>query len=287
LPPVRRAVAGVPGLVDYGAGVGRWDGLGLGSSSGAPPLPPPLGMGGWGCDEGAMPSHFGFGCETSAAPAPPAGYMLAPSQSVGQPFAGGHPQAGAGGQGFDPYLGTGMGSSIDPNRRRVAAEIYWSIRRQAVSIRNYMTQLYQGPKTGREFEDLWTAAEVVDLELDRAYRFGGLPCVNSTLASSDALEHHLSRIGAQIAFLRHRDPRMYRELITCRTPGSSDVIPEWRIREARDASKAEFQEEQRIRGGRPNPKAADDEGGGGAGRRVRFRKKDGATPAAAAAGGAR
>ena len=132
-------------------------------------------------------------------------------------------------------------------------------------------------------------AENVDIEVDQAYRYGGVPWLNYSLNTSDTLEHGLSRIGAQIAYLRTGDNRMYAELTTSKPPGDSDVLPDWALAAARDQSKALFQQHQRAagKGGgenhkqQPNlvpPKEGDD-GKGAARRRKRPQKKGGDPPA--------
>ena len=56
---------------------------------------------------------------------------------------------------------------------------------------------------------VWLGAEIVDLEVDRAYRAGGVEAGHHELAHNDTLEHLLSELGAQLAYLHTGDRRMY------------------------------------------------------------------------------
>ena len=175
--------------------------------------------------------------------------------------------------GLDPYIGSGAATSLPADRRRVAHDTYWAIRRSSQSVRLYMSNYYPGEKNGQTFEDLWLAAELVDCELDRAYRIGGLAGVNGALASNDTLEHLLSRIGAQVALARTGDHGMYRSLLTSRPPGQSDILPEWSLTAARDVAKVQHLQQVRVKGSGP-VHYDDDDVDGGAPRRARRRGND-------------
>ena len=178
----------------------------------------------------------------------------------------------------DKYITGGMGTALDPSVKRIAAETYWALRRASPSVCLYMTNHYKGARTGREFEDLYMAAEIVDAEVDRAYRLGGMPGVDLVLQTSDTLEFALGRIGNQISWLIHKDPRMYEEMRISRLPGSTDVLPQWRLAEGREAAKQGYLQDGRVSGkGRGRGYGDDDEGDGGARRRNRGRGKTDAT----------
>eukprot|EP00969_Alexandrium_andersonii_P134864 5966575-Alexandrium_andersonii.AAC.1 len=66
--------------------------------------------------------------------------------------------------------------------------------------------MFYPDKKSKLFRELWQAAEMIDIELERGHAQGGLPQVLNLLASSDILEHLLSRIGAEQAFAIHKDP---------------------------------------------------------------------------------
>ena len=74
-----------------------------------------------------------------------------------------------------------MGSSFDPNRRRLAKEIYWNLRRCARSVRAYMTDQFSGKRSGVLFQELYLAAENVDLLVSDAWNQGGTTAVNYLL----------------------------------------------------------------------------------------------------------
>ena len=151
-----------------------------------------------------------------------------------------------------------------PGRRRVGSEIYWTIRRSSSNVRAYLTSYFPGERTSKAFGDLWLVAEMIDIECDSAYRAGGMASLQCALAYSDTLEHCLSRLGAEVAFLLHKDPRMYQDLLTAKPPGQSDLMPDWAITSARDQSKAAFLEAGRVKGGNNKGGAvheSDEEGG--------------------------
>ena len=141
----------------------------------------------------------------------------------------------------------GWGSSIDPHRARVSTETYWAIRRCSTNVRSWMTVRYPGKKGGR-YADLYTLAEMVDIGCDAAYQRGGLPALAVHLATDDNVEHMLSRIGAEVALCRSGDITAFQDLLTSRPPGNSDILPHWRLGEARDYSKQLHL--QRARAGR-------------------------------------
>ena len=172
-----------------------------------------------------------------------------------------------------------------PDRRRVAPETYWAIRRSSQNVRCYMSMHYPGKKD-RTYQDLWLTAEMIDLEVDRAYQWGGLPGLQHALATSDSLEHMLSRIGAEIALHRTGDARMFADLLTSKPPGDSDILPTWALNAACDVSKALHQQASRVRGGgrRAEPDSDDEPGGGGTKKRKRKKPKAKAMSAVAVGG---
>ena len=123
-------------------------------------------------------------------------------------------------------------------------------------MRNYLSQMYQGPRSSQEFSDLWMLAEMLDGQLDIAYRHGGKPAVDWLLVHDDACEHALSRIGAQVAYLRSGDRRVYDAIVTSKPPGESDILPSWALEEARTHSTAMWKQDQRVTGkSSPTPAA--------------------------------
>jgi len=102
-------------------------------------------------------------------------------------------------------------------------------------------------------------AELVDLEVDKAYRAGGIPMLNWTLATNDSLEHLLSRLGAEIVLQRTGDKASYEELVSVKPPGECDVLPERSVVAARDRAKAAYLQSQRLKNGKVWDKESDDD----------------------------
>ena len=163
----------------------------------------------------------------------------------------GPPPGPQGPPGQDPYLAGGWGSSIGPHRRRVAFETYWELRRQAQNIRSYLAQHYKGSMATQKYADLWTMGEILDGQLDNAYRTHGVDGVNHILWYDDLAEHIMARLGAQIAYLRCGDRRVYDAIVTAKPPGESEILPSWALAEARDHSKALYNQECRVSGKAP------------------------------------
>eukprot|EP00969_Alexandrium_andersonii_P208228 9197928-Alexandrium_andersonii.AAC.1 len=78
--------------------------------------------------------------------------------------------------------------------------------------------MFYPDKKSKLFRELWQAAEMIDVELERGHAQGGPPRVLDLLATSDILEHLLSRLGAEQAYAIHKDPVMYEELLTAKSP---------------------------------------------------------------------
>ena len=177
-----------------------------------------------------------------------------PVPQGGPPGGGGGPP-GPSGPARDPYLTGGWGSSVPADRKRVAKDTYWAIRLRATSCRNYVMQCCSFDKKSQLQTELWQAAEIVDLEVDRVYQEGqrrlppqGKQAIDAFLDTSDAMEHLLSRIGAEVSFKLTGDAKMYRELLSCKNPMASEILPEWALAGARDASKQMYQQAQRVGG---------------------------------------
>ena len=172
---------------------------------------------------------------------------------------------------MDPYLDQGLGSSLDPGRRRTAKAVYWNIRRYARSVRAFITDHYKkNPQMQRE---LYLLAEGIDLVVAKAWAQGGTTMIDVELDNNDLLEHNLSKISAETTFAITGDTRMRDEMTTCRTPGAAHVAPEGELARARDMSKALYQQAQRTsgRGGGGGGDQSDD----GAPKRARRRNRRG------------
>ena len=116
-------------------------------------------------------------------------------------------------------------------------------------MRNYISTHYQGEKKGEKYHHLWTQCEMIDLEVDTAYRSGGVARADWLLENNDSLEHMLARVGAEVAYCKYKGRNMFNELLTSKPPGDADILPGWSLAASRDASKQLHQQEARNRDG--------------------------------------
>ena len=119
---------------------------------------------------------------------------------------------------------------------------------------------------GTKYHDLGCFAELVDLETAEAYLQGGMAWLNYTLATSDRLEHALSRLGAEFALQQAGDYTMFKALLSSRPPGDEHALPAWAINAAWSQSKLEHEQAAWPKAGTP---AGDRVEGGAVGRRLR------------------
>jgi hypothetical protein len=153
--------------------------------------------------------------------------------------------AGSPGGGGDPYL-HGLGATELPDSyRRMGNEIYWTIRRTARSIVEYLERTYPGDKQDAGYFHLLTLGQNADTTLERQYRQFGLQGVCDALASDNTVEVSLNTIGATYHALLHGDPEGAQEPLAFRPPGSGGLLPTWAVADARAASKAGYQEHER------------------------------------------
>ena len=143
--------------------------------------------------------------------------------------------------------------------------------------RHYLGQHYPGEKHGARYQDLWLACESIDIMIHEAWLWQGTPGINYALETNDALEHLLSRLGAEINYQNNKDFTAYQDMLTSKPPGADDIAPSWKVQQSRDVSKTLYQQNVRNRktgGGQDS----DDEDDGGRRRRRNTKKKQGATP---------
>jgi hypothetical protein len=234
-----------------------------------------------------MAMHEAPGFTTPASPAGPhprwnqpgaPAHITAPPPPAFQPQTAGVP---------DPYSGGRWTNSIAPSHKRIASETYWHMRGAAANIREWMALHYTGTRGGQEWSDLWVIAESIDLTLEQYHSQGGYQAVCSALDTDDRLEHWLSRLGSQIAFLLTGDSAMRKELQTSKAPGEAHVLPQWALSSALDTTKALFQQKGRVGAGRGRGKGGDAAAEEGGDRRAKRRAGKGAastpTPPGAAA----
>ena len=151
------------------------------------------------------------------------------------------------------------------------------MRRASTSVRSYLDSNWAGTRnSGTKYTDLWTFAELVDLELAQCHATGGVAAVNYALAYSDRIEHALARLGAEFSLQNTGDWTMFEAMLTALPPGQGHVMPDWALKQARDVSKVEHQQQAWLRG-----EVVTDDGvsGGGGNRRRRNPKAKAKTDA--------
>ena len=183
--------------------------------------------------------------------------------------------AAVGNPALDPYQNPTWASVVPSSHKRVAAEVYWKMRASAPTVRQWMSAFYPGSKTEQLWADLYQVAQNVDLTLQMAWDTGGYAGVCTALESDDRVEVGLSRIGAEINYIRTGEKSMREALQAGMPPGFGDIMPAWAVESAQASSKALFQQRGRVCGrGRGSGMDGDSDDGGG-GRRPRRRRAPG------------
>lgn len=120
-----------------------------------------------------------------------------------------------------------------------------------------MTDQFVGKRSGLLWKELYLAAENIDLLAAEAWNFGGLPALDAMLDRSDVCEHGLTRLAAEVSYLMTGDAIMRDEMLSCRPPGAAHLVPDSELIRARDLSKQQYLQQQRVK---YNPRAKDGEG---------------------------
>lgn len=130
--------------------------------------------------------------------------------------------------------------------QRAAPELYRNIRAEGVgSVRQWVNEQHAGleAKSSTQFQDLFTAATIIDFELAGCRSESELM---ARLATSDTLEIHLRKLGAFIYFRRTKDKTGANRMLGIRAPGSgTDIAPKWMLDDANTHSKTEYQRVER------------------------------------------
>ena len=135
---------------------------------------------------------------------------------------------------------------LPADMQRAAPELYRNIRAEGVSsVRQWVNEQHAGleAKSTSQFQDLFTAATIIDFELAGCRSEGELM---SRLATSDTLEIHLRKLGAFIYFRRTKDKTGASRMLGVRAPGTNaDIAPKWMLDDANTHSKTEYQRLER------------------------------------------
>jgi hypothetical protein len=82
---------------------------------------------------------------------------------------------------------------------------------------------------GRAREEGVLAAQIVDLEVAKAFKKGRIAEVNTELKTSDTLEHCLSTLAAMQSYNIHWDAEAYRAMRTAKNQEEADMAPSYEI----------------------------------------------------------
>ena len=110
--------------------------------------------------------------------------------------------------------------------QRAGPELYRNIRAEGVSsVRQWVNEQHAGleAKSTTQFQDLFTAATIIDFELAGCRSESELM---AKLATSDTLEIHLRKLGAFIYYRRTKDKTGANRMLGVRAPGTNaDMRP--------------------------------------------------------------
>lgn len=141
--------------------------------------------------------------------------------------------------------------------QRAGPEIYRNIRSEGVSsVRQWVNEQHPTleQKSSPQYQDLFTTATIIDFEVADCRTEGMLM---QKIATSDALEIHLRKLGAFIYLRRTKDKTGANRILGVKAPGTNtDIAPKWLLDDANLHSKTEFQRQER------GAKASKYEGGG-------------------------
>ena len=150
---------------------------------------------------------------------------------------------------------------LPPDMQRAGPELYRNIRSEgAASVRQWISDQHPSLESRQTpaFQDLFTAASIVDFELGDCKTE---MAIMQKLGTSDTLEIQLRKLGAFIYYRRTKDKTGANRMLGIRTPGSgADIAPKWMLDDANAHSKVEYQRTERGHkmnrfdgGGNPGP----------------------------------
>ena len=120
-------------------------------------------------------------------------------------------------------------TGLAPNFKRASSEIYRSLRQRGhSSVRDYLSQNFNGNRTPGTWSDLWTLAVQLDYSIAASHRLGGDEGVFRLLATSDECEVGLRRPAAYVFEDRTNDSVVARIIHGSAPPGAKvDIAPTW------------------------------------------------------------
>ena len=138
-------------------------------------------------------------------------------------------------------------SQLPADLKRAAPEIYRSLRSTANSVRDWLSQNYEGSKRSPQWQDLWNAALVADYKIDAA-AVRGEQAEEEVLRQDDTVEIALRRLAAYVFAHWTGDYEAANHMLAQRAPGSAaDIAPAWMIMEASAHSKGDCQRTERAK----------------------------------------
>ena len=177
-------------------------------------------------------------------------------------------------------------ATLAPDFKRAAPEIFRNVMSAgATSIREWITQNFNGDRASAQWVDLWTLASNVDYAV-AGVAGGGDTAIFTLLGTDDQLELAMRRLSSFVYESRTGDRSGAMAMLGTRPPGSRvDIAPSWLVAEVTAHSKAEHQRQERVSSARnvQNRAKADPKGKGGkGGKGGRGKGKGGAGGGAAA-----
>lgn len=135
---------------------------------------------------------------------------------------------------------------LPPDLQRAAPELYRNIRAEGVaSVRQWVNDQHPAmeQRQGAAYQDLFTAATIIDYELAGCQNESSLM---HRLATSDTLEIQLRKLGSFIYLRRTKDKAGALRMLGIRAPGTmTDIAPRWMLDDANSFSKVEWQRTER------------------------------------------
>jgi hypothetical protein len=156
--------------------------------------------------------------------------------------------------GTDPYATGRTGNRFGRDYVYTGKENYEDMRATGgTSVCDWLTRFFGGgPKyvdqETPEFLQYWTQAVNIDTALENAYRMGGYKAVKQAFKYDPMLETSLNSLSVTHSVMLDGDTRLGEALLAVKPPGRTHVMPKRVLDAGMAASKARYQQEERVGG---------------------------------------